>query len=93
MIKKNYAVLELGKLEYHETQYSIILGSSTFFEKKKKNKKKNLHSTRVYQTRVLCNLFIYLFFFLKKKVLEPGILEYCVNGTRVYQARVLQNFF
>ena len=36
-IKKNYAVLELGKLEYHATQYS-----STF------KKKKKLHSTRVW---------------------------------------------
>ena len=33
------------------------------------------------------------FFFFFEKVLEPGILEYCVNGTRVYQARVPQNFF
>ena len=56
-------------------------------------KKKKLHSTRVYQTRVLCNLFIYFIFFFKKKVLEPGILEYCVNCTQVYQPRVPQNFF
>ena len=33
VIKKNYAVLELGKLEYQETQYSLILGSSTFKKK------------------------------------------------------------
>ena len=32
-------------------------------------------------------------FFLKKKVLEPGRLEYCVNGTRFYQARVPQKIF
>ena len=55
-------------------------------------KKKNLHSTRVYQTRVLCNFFFFFFFF-KKKVLEPGRLEYYVNGTRVYQARVPQKIF
>ena len=30
-------VLELGKLEYHATQYSSILGSSTFYKIKKKN--------------------------------------------------------
>ena len=30
-IKKNYAVLGLGKLEYHATQYSSIPGSSTFY--------------------------------------------------------------
>ena len=35
-IKKIYAVLKLGKLEYHATQYSSIPGSSTFFFKKKK---------------------------------------------------------
>ena len=29
----------------------------------------------------------------KKKVLEPGRLEYCVNGTWVYQARVPQKNF
>ena len=29
----------------------------------------------------------------KKRVLEPGRLEYCVNGTQVYQARVPQKFF
>ena len=57
----------------------------------KKTSQKNLHSTRVYQTRVLCNFFF--FFFFKKKVLEPGRLEYCVNGTRVYQARVPQKIF
>ena len=33
-IKKNYAVLELGKLEYHATQSSSITGSSTFQKKK-----------------------------------------------------------
>ena len=33
-IKKNYAVLELGKLEYHATQ--SIPGSSTLKKKKKK---------------------------------------------------------
>ena len=32
-IKKNYAVLELGKLEYHATQYSSIPSSSIFFLK------------------------------------------------------------
>ena len=32
-IKKNYAVLELGKLEYHATQYSSIPSSSTFKKK------------------------------------------------------------
>ena len=31
-IKKNYVVLELGKLEYHATQYSSIPGSSTFYK-------------------------------------------------------------
>ena len=41
-IKKNYVVLELGKLEYHATQSSSITGSSTF------QKKKNLHSTRAW---------------------------------------------
>ena len=30
-IKKNYVVLERGKLEYHATQYSSIPGSSTIF--------------------------------------------------------------
>ena len=34
-IKKNYAILEHGKLEYHATQYSSIPGSSTFLRKKK----------------------------------------------------------
>ena len=34
-IKKNYVVLELGKLEYHATQYSSISGSSTFYKKNK----------------------------------------------------------
>ena len=29
-IKKNYVVFELGKLEYHATQYSSIPSSSTF---------------------------------------------------------------
>ena len=29
-IKKNYAVLELCKLEYHATQYLSIPGSSSF---------------------------------------------------------------
>ena len=72
MIKKFFVVLELGKLEYH-----LQVLESTRFEYlflKKKKKKKNLHSTRVYQTQVLCNFFF-------KKVLELGILEYCVNGT------------
>ena len=40
VIKKNYAVLELSKLEYLATQYSSISGSSKFFLKK------NLHNTR-----------------------------------------------
>ena len=31
-IKKNYAILEHGKLEYHATQYSSIPGSSTFYK-------------------------------------------------------------
>ena len=39
---------------------------------KKIKNKKNLHSTWVYQTRVLCKFFFFL------KVLEPGILEYYV---------------
>ena len=52
-------------------------------------KKRNLHSTRVY---------LYVYFFIipkqeKKKALEPGRLEYYVNGTRVYQARLPQIFF
>ena len=34
-IKNNYAVLELGKLKYHASQYSSIPGSSTFKKKKK----------------------------------------------------------
>ena len=33
VIKKNYAVLEFGKLEYHATQYSSIPGSSTLKKK------------------------------------------------------------
>ena len=41
-IKKNYAVLELGKLEYHATQYSSIPALSTF------KKKKKLHSTQAW---------------------------------------------
>ena len=32
MIKKNNVVLELGKLEYHATQYSSIRGSSTVYK-------------------------------------------------------------
>ena len=43
----------------------------------KKKKKKKLHSTRVYQTQVLCKFFFLLIFFLLK-VLEPGIPEYYV---------------
>ena len=31
-IKKNNVVLEFGKLEFHATQYSSILGSSTFYK-------------------------------------------------------------
>ena len=38
VIKKNYAVLELGKLEYHATQYSSIPSSSTPFKKIKKKR-------------------------------------------------------
>ena len=30
-LKKNYVVLELGKLEYHATQYSSIPDSSIFY--------------------------------------------------------------
>ena len=32
VIKKNYVVLELGKLKYHATQYSSIPTSSTFYK-------------------------------------------------------------
>ena len=53
MIKKNYAVLELGKLEYHETQYSIILGSSTF-------KKKN-YTVLEFGKLDYCVIFFFLF--------------------------------
>ena len=49
-IKKNYVVLELGKLEYYATQYSSIPGLSTFY--KKKNKKITQYSSLVNSSTV-----------------------------------------
>ena len=82
-------LLSPNKKKKKITQYSS-LPLCLFFDYPQTRKKKNLHSTRVY---------LYVYFLIihkqekKKKVLEPGRLEYCVNGTRVYQARVPQNFF
>ena len=53
-------------------------------------KKKKIYTVLEFTKLEYCVIF---FFFFLKKVLELGILEYCVNGTRVYQARVPQNFF
>ena len=59
-----------------------------------KKKKKKIYTVLEFTKLEYCVIYLFIFFiFLKKKVLEPGILEYCVNGTRVYQARVPQNFF
>ena len=44
VIKKNFAVLELGKLEYHLHSTQVYRARVPFF--KKKNEEKNLHSTR-----------------------------------------------
>ena len=54
--KKNYVVLELGKLKYHATQYSSILGSSTFFLKKKK-----LHSIEFGKLEYCLIFFFFVF--------------------------------
>ena len=55
-IKKNYAVLELGKLEYHATQYLSIPGSSTF-KKKKFNQQINIKIK-------ISSFFFFFFMFL-----------------------------
>ena len=47
MIKKNYVVLELGKVEYHATQYLSIPSSNTFYKIKKKKKKFTQYSSLV----------------------------------------------
>ena len=78
------------------TQYSS-LPLCLFFDypqTRKKKKKKKLHK-KIYTVLEFTKLeYCVIFFFLfKKKVLEPGRLEYCVNGTRVYQARVPQKNF
>ena len=57
-IKKNYAVLELGKLEYHATQYSSIPALSTF------KKKKNYTVLKLGKLEYCVNLFIYFFSYL-----------------------------
>ena len=56
-LKKNYVVLELGKLEYHATQYSSIPGSSTF-----KNKKK-IYTILEFGKLEYCVIFFFVFFF------------------------------
>ena len=63
MFKKNYAVLELGKLEYHATQYSSIPGSSTLFKKIKKKKIYTILELGKLKYCVSFYLFIYLFLF------------------------------
>ena len=47
-IKKNYVVLELGKLEYHLHETRVYQTRVHFINKMQKKKKKNLHSTRVW---------------------------------------------
>ena len=54
----------------------------------KKKKKKNLHNTQVYQTRVLCK-----FFFFFKRYLSLAYSSTVLHGTRVYQTWVPHNFF
>ena len=82
--KKIYTVLEF-------TFMFIFWLSPNKKEKEKEKKKKKLHK-KIYIVLEFTKLeFCVIFFF--KKVLEPGILEYCVNGTRVYQARVPQKKF
>ena len=56
-IKKICAVLKLGKLEYHLHNTRVYQARVPFFKKKK------LHSTRVWSTRVLCKFFFFLFLF------------------------------
>ena len=62
MIKKNYVVLELGKLEYHATQYSSIPGSSTFYKKKKKKKFYTVLEFGKLEYRVIFVFFFFFFF-------------------------------
>ena len=74
-IKKIFVVLELGKLEYHLHSTRVYQARVPFFKKKKKKIYTVLEFTKL---EYCVNFF---FFFFKKKVLEPGRLEYCVNGT------------
>ena len=56
-----------------------------------KQEKKKIYTVLEFTKLEYCVNFFYFFIF--KKVLEPGRLEYCVNGTRVYQAQVPQKNF
>ena len=91
-IKKNYVVLEHGKLKYHATQYSSIPGSSTILQK----------------NVVFFYFIFYFFKILELTKLEYYrkksifIIKWCSNlvyssivlhGTWVYHARVPHNFF
>ena len=68
-LKKNYVVLEIGKLEFHATQYSNIPDSSTFY--KKNYVYVYFYGTRAWWARVPCKElefskleFLITFFFL-----------------------------
>ena len=77
------------------TQYSS-LPLCLFFDYPETRKKKfTQYSSLPNSSTVNIYIYIYIFIylFILKKVLEPGRLEYCVNGTRVYKARVSQKFF
>ena len=67
-IKKNYAVLELGKLEYHATQYSSIPGSSTFvnffFFLFGDNQQINI--------KIKISIFFYVFIYLNRSIVKYG---------------------
>ena len=83
---KNF--LWYSSLVNSSTIYTVL--ESTRFEYLFLKKKKNYTVLEFTKLEYCVNFF---FFFFKKKVLEPGRLEYCVNGTRVYQARVPQKIF
>ena len=44
VIKKNFAVLELGKLEYHLHSTQVYRAQVPFFKKKKRRKKKKIYT-------------------------------------------------
>ena len=66
-------------------RYSSLVNSSTIYIVLEYTrleyflKKKKIYTVLEFTKLEYCVIFF--FFFFKKKVLEPGRLEYCVNGT------------